>query len=173
MDLASAAYALSRWNATKWGTHVGGFLPCPGIETCRYKHCLDAGFAPSSPGCPCSFEVVYAAAHEKAFRAQWSYVADARCVDFKSLVTESTVIALQRLRIAARANAAWALTDGTGGLAPEAHREIELTTRYAVTLGHRWFSLLGELYQAAGEIAAYHDHLYMKLCGVKRRTESG
>jgi hypothetical protein len=143
-------------------------MPCPGIETCRYQHCADAGAPPSSPGYPCSFEVAYAAAHEKAFRAQWSYVEDACCVDFESLVIESTVIALQRLRIATRANRAWMLTDQDGDLTAKAHDEIRLTTRYAIALGNLWFSLLGQLYQAADEISDRYDRLYKIAYGFDR-----
>jgi len=146
----------------KSGIHVDGIMPCPGIETCLYQHCVDAGAPPSSPGYPCSFEIAYANTHEVSFRSQWSYVADARCADFEALVTESTTIALQRLRIAARANAAWALTDGKGGLAPKAHKEIELTTRYAITLGNRWLTLQEKLSYAAEEVRAQLEDRYWR-----------
>lgn len=162
------SYALSRWNATKWGTHVDGPLPCRGIESCRYRYCEDEPACVPSPGSPCSFEQAYSQAHEEGFRRQWGYVATATCVDFEELVAESTTIALQRVRIATRSNRAWTLTDGNGGLADKAYKELELCERYHTTMSNRWSILLGKLQQASTEMTERWDRLYKAAYGIER-----
>ena len=168
MTKTAHSYALSRHNATSWGTHVVGPRPCRGIEACRYRYCAEAGLPCSPPGTPCRIEQTYADSFAASFREQWSCVERSDSIDLEEIVTEATTLTLQRFRIASRSNAAWQLTDESGDLRTEAYHEMELTYRYAITLGNRWLALLRRLTSTVQEMSDRANRLHRKYYGFER-----
>lgn len=153
MGSSSDSYSISRTNAVKYGVTVERPMTCPGRARCLYRYCDDLSFK-ASAGCPCAWEVDYAAQLERAYRRTYDHPAMRRYLEDLDEIIEALVVnGLKRNRISFRSNRAWsfARTDPV-----KASDEMKLCDRYFVACLRELdgvLTRLGEAMRQADEAA--------------------
>ncbi|HEY3317206.1 MAG TPA: hypothetical protein VGK50_02115 [Coriobacteriia bacterium] len=155
MSKSAESYALTRFNAMRWGTAVDGPRHCPGCDRCRYRWCEAENAAPGQRGNLCWWETAYAQMYADCFSEQYGYLVRADSIeDFTALARRAAVLALNRLRVTTRSNAAWELRDVDGKLSNRAFKEFDICDRYYIAAINGEKEIMRRLDEAHDELVA-------------------